>query len=108
MELHEIETVGFQVGEAALDEGGDVFAVVACGDVGIEAAACFGGHDDFFTGTFFFEAGDEAFRTAVAINVGGVEEVDAQIDGFVQGCHGGGFIDVAPIGADGPRAKADG
>ncbi len=84
MELDEVEAVGAQVLEAAVDEGGEVSAVVALGGVGIESAAGFGGDVDGVAGAFFAELGDEAFGAAVAIDVGCVDEIHSRVDGRVE------------------------
>ena len=45
---------------------------------------------------------------AVAVDVGGVDEVDASIGGGVEGGQAVAVVDGAPVGPDGPRAEADG
>src|SRR6185437_4520218 len=71
-----------------------------------QAAAGFGGDDDILL-TLLPEAGDEALAAAHAVDVGGVDEVDAGVDGGVEGGHRVVVIDCAPCAADGPCAEAD-
>ena len=76
MKLDEIERIGLQILQAAVDELREVRFVVAVGGVGIEAAAGFGG-DVNRLGALAAKLGDQAFAAAVAIDVGGVDEIDA-------------------------------
>jgi hypothetical protein len=84
VELDEIQRVGGEVREASLDEGGEVFAVVARSDMGVEAATGLRGNDDGLA-AIASERGDEPLAPAIAIDVGRVEEVDAEIHGAVEG-----------------------
>ena len=108
VELEEFEAVGFEVFEGAVHEGGEILAVVAAGGVGVEAAAGLGGDVELGVGAVAAEAGEEAFGVAVAVNVGGVEEVDAEVEGFVEGGEGLVIADGAPTAADGPATEANG
>ena len=53
------------------------------------------------------QAPDEPLRAAVAVDVGGVEERHAGVGRGVQRRHRGVLVDLAPVGADLPRAEAD-
>src|SRR5207302_557862 len=77
--------------------------------------AAFAGHEQIFPipGKSF---ADDLLAAAVAVNVGGIEKVDAQFAGAMQGGDGVGLGSLAPApldagsnarASDGPGAKAD-
>jgi len=51
---------------------------------------------------------DQFFADAEAVRVGGVEEVDAKVNGGVDGADGLRFFDGTPLSADAPAAHGDG
>ena len=106
VKLHQVETLDCEIAEAVFDETGEVGFVIAIRGVGGEPATGFGGDDDFFAAVAF-ELRDEAFAVAHAVDVGGVDEVDAAVDGLIQGGERFTVIDGAPGAADGPGAETD-
>src|ERR1022692_1478110 len=58
-------------------------------------------------GTFPHHLADEPFTVPIAIHVGGVDEVDAEINRAVKGGQRFAVIHGAPCSTDGPRAEAD-
>ncbi len=50
---------------------------------------------------------EQALTSAVTVNIGGVEEIDAEIQGGMQCGHRFFVVDFAPFGTDGPGAKTD-
>ena len=84
MQLHQIEHLDRQVLEAALDEGGQVLAVVAVGDVRVEPASRLGRDDDGLA-TFPAQAREQALAVTITVDVGGIEEIHPQIHGAMEG-----------------------
>jgi hypothetical protein len=76
--------------------------------VRIEAAAGLGGDVEVVAGPLLLEAGQQALAVAVAIDVGGVEEVHAQVQRLVQRGHGGSVVGGAPGATNGPGTEGDG
>ena len=107
MQLQEIDRVGFQIFQAAFDEGGEVRAVVTFGSVRVEPPAGLGGDPEFFL-PLFAEPGEETFTVAIAVNIRSVEKIRAAIQRAVQRGKRFLVIDGAPGAADGPCAEADG
>src|ERR1041385_333312 len=110
VQLHQIKRVGGEIFQAAVDPRIQIFAAVTFDSLLGQAASSFGGDDDFvFTiaPARFLELSDKALAASVTVNVGGVNEVDARVDGLVQ--RGKRFIvrDIAPHASNGPRAKTD-
>ena len=96
-----------EVREAPLDEGSEIGCVVAVGGVRREPSAGLGGDEERLR-SFAAEAGNEALGEAIAVDVGGVEEVDAGVEGRVEGSHRLGLVGPAPLAAaDGPGTEAD-
>jgi len=52
-------------------------------------------------------AADDPLAAPVAVDVGGVDERDAGVDGSVDDRHGVGLRDLAPVGAELPGPEAD-
>src|SRR5258708_4553444 len=106
MELEQFNRVGFEVLEAAFDERDQVLAVVAAGLVRIEAAAGFGGNMELFA-AFFAQLRQQPFAAAIAIHIGGVEEIDATIKRPMQRSQRLLVLHATPGAADGPGTEAD-
>ena len=86
MDLVEVDVVGLEAAEALVDFEEDRFAGEAAA-VGVVAheAVDLGGEDDVFAfGVGLEEAADEFFAGAVGVDVGGVEEIDAEIEGLLE------------------------
>src|SRR5262249_1600372 len=83
-----------------------IFAAVPFDSLLGQAASGFGGDDDFLFARFL-ELSDKALAASVTVNVGGVDKVDARVDGLIQ--RGKRFVvrNVAPGASNGPSAKAD-
>ncbi len=75
--------------------------------MGIETAARLCGYSEGL-GPLPAEAGDQSFAEAVAVDVGGVEEGDAAVEGLVEGGHRLSLVGAAPLAAaDAPGTEAD-
>ena len=83
MQLQQVERLDFQVLKASFDEGRQVLHCVTGGNVRIESPAGFGGDKDLFP-AFALQLGQQTFAMSVAVNISGVKEVDAKIDGPMQ------------------------
>jgi hypothetical protein len=102
-----IQTVGFQVLKAALDEGGQIVGGVAVSGVRVQPPPGFGGDNNLLAGAFALQLCDAAFAETVPIAIRRVHKIDAQIYGFVQGGHCILSGHIAQIRPQRPRAKAD-
>ena len=89
MELHDVDVVGLQALQAAIDAGFDGAAVPVAPLEAVPGVAALGGEDELVPSAGHCPA-DELF--AVAVAGGGVEEVDAAVKGGVQ--DGGHSVDA--------------
>ena len=107
VELDEVEAVDGEVRQAAVDEGREIRGVVAVGGVRGEPAASL--RDDMERlRPFAAEARNQALGEAVAVDVGGIEEVDAGVEGCMERGKRGVLVGASPLAAtDGPGAEAD-
>jgi len=106
VQLDEIERIGLEIAEAAVDEGGQILPAVPGGIVRVEATAGLGRDDRLFAARLQ-RTGDPLLGAPVTIDIGGVDEVDPAIE---RGIEGGGGILVAhrpPVGAERPAAEPD-
>ena len=76
MELEKIESFGFKIAQAAIDEAVESIGIVAVGRVWIEPSPRLCGHVKRLA-AFAAQAGNEAFTQTVAVDVGGVKKIDA-------------------------------
>jgi hypothetical protein len=107
VELQQVERVRAQVRQAALDERGQVLAVVPRGHVRAQPTPGLGRHHDLFR-SLGPQPRHQPLRAAVAVHVGGVDEVDALVHRAVQRAQRLGVVGAAPgVAADGPGAEAD-
>lgn len=106
VELGEIEGVDAETLEGGFGVLADAGAGEVVGPAGRAEAAELGGDGDGGAG-FFEEFADERFAAAGAVNIGGVEECRAGIDGGAERLEGGVVGDVPPVSADLPAAEAD-
>ena len=106
VELDQIERFGVQVRQAALDETGQVFGGIAVRDMRIEPPPGFRRHADCF-GPLPEHLRDQALAVPVAVHVGGVDKVHAQVDCAVERGNRLAIVHAAPRAANRPRAKAD-
>ena len=106
VELDQVECVGFEIGETALDKRGEIVPVVSLGDVGVEIAAHFGRDVDLFA-KVATESRQQTLAAAVAIAVCRVEEVDPKLRGPVQGRERLGVVNRSPGATDSPTSEAD-
>ena len=104
MQLEQVDRLGLEVLQAALDEREQVLVGVAGRGVRREASSGFRGDHDRFP-SLPLQPSDEALAVAVTVDVRRVDEVDAEIDGLVQGRHRFLVVDRSPRAANGPRAK---
>jgi hypothetical protein len=63
---------------------GQVGAIVAASGVRVQSSPGFGGYIKRLT-AFFAKLRKQAFAASVAVDIGGIEEVNSQIQGAVQG-----------------------
>jgi len=105
VQLQEIDRLGLQVLQAALHKGGQVGAGKAGCHMGHQPAAGFGGDIERLA-ALLAQACQQALAAAIAIHIGGVEEVHPQVQRTVQRGHGVLVIDLAPGTPNGPGAEA--
>src|SRR5438552_14808149 len=116
VQLVEIDHVFLQALQALLARPGDVLArPIFHAHAVADDVAAFAGHEQIFPIPRKCFA-DDLLAAAAAVNVGGIEKVDAQFAGATQRGDGIGFRSVAPApldagsnarASDGPGAKAD-
>ena len=108
VELDEVERLDLEVFQAAVDPAAEVLVTVA-GDGLLRQAAAGLGRDEHVGAPArrFQDLGDDPFRAAVAIDVGGVDEGDAGVERGVERRDRVAFLDLAPASADRPGAEAD-
>src|SRR5690348_13828133 len=104
MELNEIEWRHSQVVPGPVVPGEEGIAVVVLGEL-IDAPAHLRGDEQ--VGMPAVELAAELLTAPVAVDVGCVEERDALGDGGLERGHRVVGRDVAPVGAELPRTKAD-
>jgi hypothetical protein len=102
MQLHEIERVGFEIFQAAVDPVGQVFLAEAFDRLCRQPLSGLGGDERPLAASLLHHPCDELLGTAVAIDIGGVDKGDAGIEGCVKSGHRIVVIDLAPGGADRP------
>jgi len=86
VQLHEIERLNLQIFEAALDPGVEVFTGIALRDLLGQPPTRFGDDVEWIAGALFAQPGDQAFAVSVSIDIGGVDQVDAEIERLMHGC----------------------
>src|SRR5215212_32165 len=106
MELEEIQGFDAQVLQAPLDEGGEMLVIVALGGMRVETTSCLGGDEDLIPRSPPEQPADEPLAAAVAVNVGGVEEVDAEVYGPVQSRIRFLITHLSPLAPEGPGPEA--
>src|SRR5262249_3590298 len=107
VQLEQIERLDLEVAQAALDVAGQAAEAVRGHAVRLRAATGLGGHVERRAG-LAPQPGQQLFAAPVAVDVGGIEEVDAELDCTAQ-CRQRFVVgDRAPGAADRPRAEADG
>ncbi len=85
MKLHQIKTIRRKVLKAPFHKGCQILLVVALGHMRIEATSGLGCDERTFATAFLHDIGDDFFRPAVTVNVGGINEGRAVIKGGMQG-----------------------
>ncbi len=83
MKLEKVERLHFQVLQAALHEGRQVFPGIAARYMRIEPAPGLGG-DVKGLASFPAKPGQQLFTAPIAVDIGCVEEIHAQVEGAVQ------------------------
>ena len=106
MQLQQVNRVGVQVPQAALNPRREVFAAVTFRCLLRQPASGLGGDVKFFL-PFLFQLCQQPFAAAVAIDVRRVEEIHAAVERGMERGERFLVVHVAPRAADGPRAKAD-
>src|SRR5213075_2038916 len=106
MQLQQVECVSFQIPQTAIDKVTQVLAVISRRDVWLQPASGLGRNYYLFA-SFAFEPCQQTLTAPVAVDIGGIEEVDTQVHGPVQRRERIAVINVAPRAADGPGAKTN-
>ncbi|OIQ77658.1 hypothetical protein GALL_406440 [mine drainage metagenome] len=106
VQLQQVDGLGVEVDQAALNKSRQVAAVVTGCHMGVQAPASLGG-DIKRLAAFAAQSCQQTLTTAIAIHIGTVKKVHAQIERAVQGTHGLRVIDFTPGTPDGPGTKAD-
>ena len=83
MQLQQVNRFRMQILEATIDEGGEVLAAVTFGRLRRQAASGFRGDVKLFP-PLLFQSGQQPFTAAIAINIGGVEEVHTTVQCCVE------------------------
>src|SRR5439155_5966249 len=107
-ELQEIDGVRLEVAQAPVDPRRKVLAVVPFRRLPGQPAPGLRRHPQAVAGALAAQAGHETLAAAVAVDVGGVDEVHAGLDGGMKGAQRVAVVDGTPRPADGPGAEADG
>jgi hypothetical protein len=108
VELQQIQRVGLQIAEAALDPGGEIVAAVALDGLRRQPPAGLGRDVNRFARPFAAQPRDQPLAAPVAVDIGGVDEIDTRVDGGVQCAHRLLVVDRAPRSADRPGAETNG
>ena len=106
VQLQQVDAFDAEVAQAAVDEAGEIALVVSVRRVRRETSARFRCHNDLL-GAFTHYFADEPFAVPIPVHVGGVDEVDAEINRAMERRQRLAVIHGSPGSADGPRAKAD-
>ena len=106
MQLQQVEAIDSQVSQAVFDEARQVLRRVALGGVRRQTLAGLGRDHDLFL-ALAFHLPDQALAAAGAVNIGGIDEVHAQVHGTMQCGQRCLVIDGSPATADCPRPKTD-
>src|SRR6266700_7467947 len=84
MQLQQIEGLHLQVAQAALNKSGQVLAHVPLGCMGVEPPSHFCSNNELRAARFAHLC-DQLLGMPIAIDVSGIDEVDSEIDGPVEG-----------------------
>ena len=86
MDLVEVDVVGLQAAEALVEFVEDGFAreAAAVGFVAHHAVDLGGDDDGFAAGVGLEEAAENDFAVAAGVDIGGIEEVDAEVEGLAE------------------------
>ena len=107
MELDEVEPVHAEVVPASIRPGSERLGRVL-GEIERHAPAHLRGDEDLLATPLAEELADYLLAPAVTVDVGGVDERHARVDGGVERAEALRVVDLAPIGAaDRPRAETD-
>jgi len=106
MQLQQVNRVSLQIPQAALDPRRQILAVVALRGLLCQPASRLGGDIKLFL-SFLFEAREQSFAAAVAVDIGGVKKIHSAIERRVEGGQRFPVIHIAPRASDRPRAKTD-
>jgi hypothetical protein len=107
VQLDEVERVGLQIFQAAVDPAVEVLLGVPLDGLRRQAFSGLGGDERPLAAALLERPGDQLLRAAVAVDVGGVDEGDAGVQSGVQRGNRLVVIDLAPGSADRPRAETD-
>ncbi len=106
MELHQVEDLRVQVAQVVLDPGGKVGAAVAFDRLLGQTPAHLGGDDDLFFASLL-QLRNQAVAAAVAVDIRGIEKIDAGVDRLVERAERLLIAYLTPGAANGPCAKTD-
>ena len=94
MELSQVESLHAEAPKRGFRASSQIVRGILIG-INVRLSPQFGGHEQFFR-AFAEELADQFFAATGAIDVGGVEEVDAIVDGGPQDAKGFVLGDVTP------------
>ena len=106
VKLDQVERRDLEILEAALHVPSQVYAVVAFPDMRTRAASDLGGHPERIA-SLAPQPGEQSFAVTVAIDVSGIEEIDAEVQRAVQAAHCLSIIHLTPGATDGPGTETD-
>src|SRR5690606_40954275 len=92
---------------SAVDPGLQILCAVALDGLRRQPAPGLGGHERALAAALLEHPRDQALRMAVAVYVGGVDEVEPGVERRVQRRDGIRIVHLAPGRADRPRTEAD-
>jgi len=84
VQLHQVETISPQVFQTALDEGGQVLAVIAFSRVWVQATSGLGRDVDALAGAIANNLTDQPLAAPIAVDIRSIDEIDPQVDRAVQ------------------------
>ena len=103
----QVQHIDVQVAQAAVDPGFEILRAVAGHGLLRQPATGLGRHERARAAPLLEHARDQLLGMSVAVNVRGVDEVQAGVERGMQRGHRFGIVDLAPRRADRPSAEAD-
>ena len=107
MQLQQVQGVHLQVAQAAVDPVLQVGGAVAFHGLRGQPASGLGRDEGTIAPALAQHPGDQPLRVAIAVDIGGVDEIQPGIQRRMQRGHRFGIVHLAPGGADRPGSEAD-